>query len=281
MKKRTEYRAKLWTAGDLCDLQLVAATSRNHVFPRHFHDTYVIRVQKSGLEEFYYRQASHVSPAGSIVVIHPDEVRTGRGASEEDWAYRAFYPSPTLIHEVVSESGLKSLPFFSAPVIVDPNLSHSLNHLHNLLEVSGDSLERQAAFLATMRTLITRHARVSTAPQPTRAERRAAKIAREYIEANFRDNLSLDQLASLAGLNRFYFLRSFRKEVGLPPHEFLTQVRIERAKKLLIRGMPIAQVALETGFVDQSHLTHRFKRFVGLTPKQYSQQSSSYKRIFV
>ena len=72
-------------------------------------------------------------------------------------------------------------------------------------------------------------------------------------------------------------MRAFRKEVGLPPHEFLTQVRIRRAMKLLLRGLPIAEVALETGFVDQSHLTNRFKRLVGTTPKQFAEGSISYK----
>lgn len=74
----------------------------------------------------------------------------------------------------------------------------------------------------------------------------------------------------MAELNPFYLVRVFRKELGLPPHEFLTQVRVEQARRLLAGACPVAQVALETGFVDQSHLTNRFKRIVGVTPKQFA-----------
>jgi len=64
-------------------------------------------------------------------------------------------------------------------------------------------------------------------------------------------------------------LRVFRKELGIPPHAYLTQVRVLRAKKLLSVGIPIAQVAWETGFADRSHLNRHFKRLVGVAPGQY------------
>jgi AraC-like DNA-binding protein len=62
----------------------------------------------------------------------------------------------------------------------------------------------------------------------------------------------------------------FTKQVGLPPHVYLNQVRVNRAKQLLADGQPIALVAYETGFADQSHLTRHFKRLFGLTLGQYS-----------
>ena len=63
--------------------------------------------------------------------------------------------------------------------------------------------------------------------------------------------------------------RVFHDEVGLPPHAYLTQVRVNRARRLLSQGWPITEVAFEVGFVDQSHLNKRFKRITGMTPGQY------------
>ncbi len=65
-------------------------------------------------------------------------------------------------------------------------------------------------------------------------------------------------------------LRVFCKQVGLPPHAYLVQTRVARAKVLLSMRLPIAQVAADTGFTDQSHLNRHFKRIVGVTPRQYA-----------
>lgn len=93
--------------------------------------------------------------------------------------------------------------------------------------------------------------------------------AREFLEANAEQDVSLVRLAAVAGLSPFHLVRVFREAVGLPPHAYLDQVRVERAKGLLSAGLPIARAAAEAGFADQSHLTRRFKRLVGVTPGQY------------
>ena len=86
--------------------------------------------------------------------------------------------------------------------------------------------------------------------------------------------ISLKELAELVNLSPYHFLRVFKREVGVPPHTYQLHRRITAAKHLLATEMPIGQVAAETGFVDQSHLTHRFRRSVGVTPKQYAENSN-------
>ena len=65
-------------------------------------------------------------------------------------------------------------------------------------------------------------------------------------------------------------MRVFRRQTGLPPHAYQTQVRIEAAKNLIIQGRSLAFVAAETGFADQSHFTRRFKQLAGITPGEYA-----------
>jgi AraC-like DNA-binding protein len=279
MKEDRQDRAKFWIAQDLGGVELLSATYIKHIFPRHFHSTYVINVQERGVEEFYCRGASRLSPTGSIVLINPQEVHTGRAATREPWVYRAIYPHPVLLQEIASQCipRSSSAPYFPSPVVFDRQLAQSLSRLHRILETSHEPLERQTAFVMTLAQLIIRHAENGLAVRSTGGESRAIRIAREYIEAHYTGNPSLKELSGVVGLNPFYLIRVFRKEVGLPPHEYLTQVRVERAKRLLCDGLSIAEVALETGFVDQSHLTRRFKRLVGFTPKQFARQSISYK----
>ena len=95
----------------------------------------------------------------------------------------------------------------------------------------------------------------------------------DYIQAHFADNISLDVMATEVGMSRFYFCRLFKQSTGITPYQYLIKCRTERAKALLLRGkLSIADVALEVGFSNQSHLTKHFKHLVGVTPKKFSAQ---------
>jgi AraC family transcriptional regulator len=100
---------------------------------------------------------------------------------------------------------------------------------------------------------------------PQRLER-----VRDYVEAHLDDDLSLTVLADIACLSPYHFSRSFKQATGAGPQRFVIQRRIERAKRLLRQtGRPLALIALETGFADQSHLTLVFRREMGVTPGRY------------
>jgi AraC-like DNA-binding protein len=132
-------------------------------------------------------------------------------------------------------------------------------------------LEREALFWWVMAELILRHSDDPPPLQEAKPERNCVKKVRDYIESHYADNLSLNQLASLVNYTPYHIIRLFNRSVGLPPHAYLTLVRIREAKQLLANGFSIADAACQTGFVDQSHLTKHFKRVFGITPGQYVQ----------
>lgn len=101
------------------------------------------------------------------------------------------------------------------------------------------------------------------------------QIARiiDYIKANLAKDLSILDLATLAGMSESYFSRSFKQSVGVTPYRYLIQQRVERAKKLLKQqNVPISQIALRCGFANQTHLTKVFRQTTGTTPKAYQRQ---------
>lgn len=130
-------------------------------------------------------------------------------------------------------------------------------------------LERESRFLKTFTYLIAHYADLSLNLRAVKKESRAVKQVREYLEAHYEQDTSLEQLAHLTNLNPSYLVRVFHKSTGLPPHAYQTQVRIRHAKELLLQVKSISDVALAVGFADQSHLTRHFKRYVGTTPGQY------------
>ena len=98
---------------------------------------------------------------------------------------------------------------------------------------------------------------------------RPVRRAMEYIRERLGDSITLDDLADHADLDKFHLCRAFRAQIGMPPHTYLTHLRIARAKELLLRGVRASDVAPLVGLYDQAQLTRHFRRLVGTTPARY------------
>ncbi|HEU0004238.1 MAG TPA: AraC family transcriptional regulator [Ktedonobacteraceae bacterium] len=270
-----QEHTQFWREPTLSNLELLRATYITHAFAPHIHDGYAIGVIESGAEQFKYRRSVHVAPRGSIVVINPGEMHTGEAATEQGWTYRMLYPDVSLLQRAAAEVAGKQcdMPFFPSPVVDDPVLAVQLLHLHAALEDSSSALERDSRFLWVLAQLILRHADAHPSLRPIRigGEQAWVRQVRAYLEDHYAENVSLEQLASSVNLSPFHLLRVFRDVVGLPPHNYLTQVRVTRARQLLQASLRPVEVALAVGFTDQSHLTRHFKALVGVTPAQYAQ----------
>jgi AraC family transcriptional regulator len=97
----------------------------------------------------------------------------------------------------------------------------------------------------------------------------------EYIHDNLDHYLTLAGLAVIADMSTYHFARTFKQVTGMPPHQYILNARVERAKHLLLQGkLTIAEIASKVGFFDQSHFTRYFKRFVGVTPQTLLHQNS-------
>ena len=91
----------------------------------------------------------------------------------------------------------------------------------------------------------------------------------EYIESHLEQKVGLERLAAIAGLSTHHFARAFNQSMGIPPHSYLLSRRLERAERMLRETqLPLSEIAIATGFSDQSHLARHFRRWAGVSPRQ-------------
>jgi AraC-like DNA-binding protein len=235
------------------------------------HDYYVVCQIEDGCQTFSYRGAQHHTGTGALIVLHPGEPHTGEPADAWGFEYRAFYPTTAYMQQAMTEVTGRTgpLPFFAEVPIHDPALSREMRVLHRALYDSSPPLERESRLLWVLAQLIVRHSDVPVPEQPHRQERRAVRRARDYLDANFAQGVTLTDLAAQVGLSPYYLLRVFRDDVGMPPHAYLESVRIQQAQRLLKQSEPLAAIAHDLGFSTQSHFTTSFRRIIGVTPGQY------------
>jgi AraC family transcriptional regulator len=111
-------------------------------------------------------------------------------------------------------------------------------------------------------------------PSPEQVQQPMKRVI-DFVQAHLNQDLSIEILAHQVGFSPYHFARLFRQTMGESPHQFVLQQRIKRAQCLLKEtDVPLAHVALESGFANQSYLTQVFKRHLGLTPRTYRQDRS-------
>ncbi|MFF7397705.1 AraC family ligand binding domain-containing protein [Achromobacter sp. NPDC008082] len=258
---RAEFRHAAHQPG----VELYRAHIIRHAFEPHTHEAYGLGAIESGVERFRYRGADHLAPSGSVVLMNPDELHTGRAETEGGWRYRMVYIDADVVARVTGEAGW----WFDTAVGHDAASAQRVTLLLDTLWQAHEPLAFDSA-LYTLLNEFRRHARVPRDAQAEGAPRFAPVI--DYLRANLSRRLTLDDLAAVAGLSPFHFLRRFQSHYHATPQQMLMALRLFEAKRLLAAGIEPAQVALAAGLTDQAHLTRAFSRRYGVTPARYQKQ---------
>ena len=240
-----------------------------HSFPRHSHDFFTIGVFRSGNGRIAYRGTNWSADDGAILAVPPDEVHTAEPRRDRGWTYSAMYPSTELVAKAFGIETTIGSVFFASPIIADEELAVDIVEVQRELLSGAADMATEEHLLGVLRHLIERHAVARVEPKRSGMASRAVVIAREYLHTHFTKPVKLAELAAVCETSPFHLVRSFRDAVGMPPHAYLTQLRSNHARALILRGVPVSGAAYRCGFADQSHLTRTFKRIFGVTPGAY------------
>jgi AraC-like DNA-binding protein len=250
----------------IAGIEALYARFEEYRYEPHFHESWIVAWVQQGAAQFALERGRHVAPGDHVFVIPPGRVHTGESASVGGYSYAVLYVEPT----VFADLGFAG----AAPVDVrsivfrDPRVTSALRRAHRLLN-SRQELAHGSALVDVISALSEHLMPVLDQRQPGAGHVAVAR-ARAYIDELACEEIPLPVLARHAGLTPSRLSQAFRRELGVTPHAYQRAVRIERAKHLLRAGMSPAAVAADAGFYDQAHLTHNFRRLVGVTPARYA-----------
>lgn len=253
--------------GDLGAMEFVQAEYRDHRFPLHFHDTFVIQLVHKGVDWCSGNDASACS--GQVFVHLPGAPHTGGTLDNDPLCYRAIYPGRELFRELTCRkvdefSGARTW-IVDHPAIVRRvddflDLCANVSEQHSVPESSLKELF-EAVFDAREANEFDADSEEGDSPTYQRMLR-----ARAYLTEHFARDVTNEELSVECGVSQFHLIRCFRDHFGITPRQFLVSFRVSHAKRLLAEGYGIAEIAIECGFSDQSHLCRYFKKISGYSP---------------
>ncbi|MGH8808518.1 MAG: AraC family ligand binding domain-containing protein [Noviherbaspirillum sp.] len=252
-------------------VELYSARLVDHAFAPHVHDGYSLGAIEAGVERFRYQGEEHLAPAGTLVLLNPDELHTGQAEIEAGWTYQMLYIEPDTLRAMTGSEA-----FFPDATVHDPLLAAAYRQAFRRMWSAPDDAAFVSDFTQLIEALVSRYGKNAQALHPVSPQeiRRMASLRRvlDCIEAHLDETLSIETLAAEAGLSVFHFVRTFSATFHATPHQYLQARRAARAKSLLAQRATPSDAAAAAGLTDQSHLNRWFKRAYGVTPAQYQQQ---------
>jgi AraC-like DNA-binding protein len=253
---------------------LMHAHFRQHTFERHSHETYSIGLTHSGVQTFHFRGSLHASLPGDLILFNPDEAHDGQRGAPEGFGYSMLYLPQEAVEACTDRNaGLRLPMYFRYPVVRDVALAGRFARATAAVMQAGETLLAEELLSELVTGVLLRHGEAEGRElgQTPKARWRIERV-RDYLQAHYYDNVTVEDLAKVAGLSRVHLTRAFTQRFGTPPHVYLNGVRLQRAQAAMLTGIPIAEVATACGFADQSHFARRFKGAVGTSPTQWVRQ---------
>ncbi|MGO4305432.1 AraC family ligand binding domain-containing protein [Cupriavidus sp. RAF12] len=259
-------------------IETIRAHFVGHAYDPHWHDSYLVGYTEQGIQKFHCRRTIHSSTPGKAFTLEPGEIHDGYAVAPDGFTYSMLYLDAQWVERelraLFEEAPAHCQPGFTQTLTENPPLIVAIQRAFAVLQQPELRIVRQTALdtlLGQLTTQLHWRARQGLDPRlPLVAQR-----ARDYLHDHLDQDVGLDDLAAVSGVDRFRLTRAFKAAFGIAPHAYLVQLRLARARHLLARGATPADVAVALGFADQSHLGRWFLRAYGLTPALYRKRCSN------
>jgi AraC-like DNA-binding protein len=238
---------------------------------RVYHESYVVCVCAQASADWRYRGRTQQLRDACYMLMEPGETHVNVVVPRPQ-TYKVLRISGAVIEQLADELRVPRTPHFALTQDGNPAIIRAFEQLATAVSADSTVLEQQSRFASCLRLVLencSERARPSTI-RDSSTQRAPVERAKMYLRERFSAPVSLNELAKAAGLSRFHLLRSFAKQVGMPPHTYQVRLRVERACLLMQAGVAPSNAATAAGFADQSHFTRHFRKVMDITPGRYA-----------
>jgi AraC-like DNA-binding protein len=257
---------KIFKDNNLPFLELRYSNSNAH-YKKHFHDTFSLGVNKKGKSIYTNGNDSYVLDTNILSIINPNVVHSCNSTTDVLNEYYMMYLDTDWCRDIQKQIDPSLTTFVNIPdAILNNNIFYEsyITLCEYLFEEHTPSEKEE--------TLIIFYIDFFSLFLDNKIEvivDEKFQVLVTYINNNYKENITLEELSLKYELNPFYIIRLFKSQMSLTPRAYLLNVKINKAKELLQNGQSIVETALECGFVDQSHFHKNFLKIVATTPKEY------------
>ncbi|OBZ12666.1 AraC family transcriptional regulator [Bacillus sp. FJAT-26390] len=239
-------------------------------YQKHFHEEYSIGLIDQGETNAWCDGTQLLVEAGRMISFPPLMMHACQPLAGMEWQYKMLYIKPEWFQ------GLKQreLDQLYIPYLLEDGKNKAcrlqINRTMEALTGKGTPLAIESALIELVQALVSQNDSDLEHEPQGKHDQKYANLIKEYLHAHFAEKVTLENLEAEAGISRFHLVRLFKKWSHLPPHAYQILLRINHAKTELAKQRPIADVAAEAGFYDQSHFARAFVKIVGATPQKYA-----------
>jgi len=263
---RPETSVRAWQPPVAGVVEVLHARFTDHAYPSHTHDTWTLLIVDTGVVRYGLDRHEHGAARSLVTLLPPHVPHDGRSVAPSGFRKRVVYLEPDALD--LDRIGAA----VDHPGWVDEPLRDGLHRLHDALRHPGDAFEAESR-LAVVTDRLRRHLSAAEVEPPEVRDRSVARRLRDLLDDRLTEGVTLEDAATHLGVTPSHLIRAFGAEYGIPPHQYLVGRRLDRARRMLLAGLPPAQTATEVGFYDQAHLTRQFRRFLGTTPAAYARSA--------
>jgi AraC-like DNA-binding protein len=245
--------------------EVLHATFTDFAYPPHTHDGWTLLIVDDGCIS-YQLARRHYTAYGQTVTLLPPQIPHDGSTVYGSFRKRVLYLETTELDVELAAVAV------DRPALPDLTLHRRIASLHQSLTEAANDPEPEIR-LAFIIERLRRHLGQVPDAEHTGRQRMLAHALRDLLDEHFVRGMRLQEAATLLGVNVTHLIRAFSAEFGISPHQYVIGRRVSLARRLLLAGEPVEQVAGTAGFYDQPHLTRSFRRIVGMTPGQFARSA--------
>ncbi|WP_411895230.1 AraC family transcriptional regulator [Winogradskyella sp. A2] len=244
-------------------IEYISIENQTTSFPKHFHETFCISLIHKGIEQIDFENQSLFTEAGSISITNPYEIHSNPLIDNDSYLkFDTIYVPNKVVKYVLNGRNIK---FINRQIT-----SKKANKLFLKLKIALDTKDDEMveSYLSQFMQVLEQYSQEHKTEYSGLNFNNYNQI-RSYIESHIYHKISLDELSKIANINKYGFTKKFKAWTGMTPMNYVLMRKIFSSKKLIKSNTELTDLAYQYNFTDLAHFSKTFKRFIGISPKEY------------